>query len=173
MYTIPLCHKHTNQKRRNAPRRMDSSFALQPKTARTCSKRAARKAVSGYRPYSFSVSLGASPSMLPRTNRIPRKEFPSYPLRGIRVSSPLFSAIVYPREHGVRFSVVVSKKTAATAVVRNRIRRRLYAAVEPLVKTFTRGATIVLYPTINAEKAPLHILKREIAEVLRKQNMLS
>lgn len=111
--------------------------------------------------------------MLPRINRIPRKEFPVYPLRGIRVLSSLFSATIYPREHGVKFSVVVSKKTAVTAVVRNRIRRRLYAAVDPLIKTFTRGATIVLYPNINAEKTPLPLLRKEIVEVLRKQNMLS
>ena len=111
--------------------------------------------------------------MLPRKNRVSRKKFPVYPTKGLRISSSLFTAVVYPQEHDVAVSVVVSKKTAKTAVLRNRIRRRLYAAVEPFLKTFARGAIIVFYPNIKAGQVPLDILKNEVIEMLKKQNLVS
>lgn len=110
--------------------------------------------------------------MLPRNNRVSRKEFPVYPTRGFRVSSPLFTAAIYPREHGVGISVVVSKKTAKTAVLRNRIRRRLYATVAPFLKTFVHGSIIVFYPNINAGQVPIDILKNEVSEMLKKQKLI-
>lgn len=110
--------------------------------------------------------------MLPRKNRVSRKKFPVYPTKGLRISSSLFTAVVYPQEHDVAVSVVVSKKTAKTAVLRNRIRRRLYAAVEPFLTTFMRGAIIVFYPNINAGQSPHDTLKSEVSEMLRKQKLI-
>lgn len=51
-------------------------------------------------------------------------------VRGQSVHAPLFS-VYYARNRrrDYRMAVVVSKKTAKSAVVRNRIRRRLYEAV--------------------------------------------
>jgi len=52
-------------------------------------------------------------------------------VRGERVQLPLF-LVFYARNHkrqDYRMAVVVSKKTAKSAVTRNRIRRRLYESV--------------------------------------------
>lgn len=109
--------------------------------------------------------------MLPRKNRISRKEFPAYSKQGIRVFSPLFSAVIYPKEKGVNVSVVVSKKTASKAIVRNNLRRHFYAVVEMYLGKFSRGATIVFYPKTEAINAPFELLKNEVTQALRKVQM--
>ena len=110
--------------------------------------------------------------MLPRKNRIPRKEFPAYSKQGIRVFSPLFSAVIYPKEKGVNVSVVVSKKTAPKAVARNSLRRHFYAVAEMYLGKFSRGATIVFYPKAEALNTSFELLKNEIEQVLRKTHIL-
>ena len=111
--------------------------------------------------------------MLPQKNRIARKDFPTGPRQGFRVFSPLFSGVVHPQKGGgVRVSVVVSKKTAKTAVVRNSLRRRFYAAMSPYLASFSQGALIVLYPKIEAKKASYSILKTEVETALRHAKLL-
>lgn len=105
--------------------------------------------------------------MLPQKNRISRKDFPTGSRQGLRVFSPLFSGVVYPYTAGVRVSVVVSKKTAKTAVVRNNLRRRLYAAVTPFLKDMVYSALIVIYPKVEAKQAPFSVLQREVEAALR------
>ncbi|MHB1117972.1 MAG: ribonuclease P protein component [Minisyncoccota bacterium] len=106
--------------------------------------------------------------MLPKKNRIPRKDFPADRRQGFRVFSPLFSGVVYPSSYGVRVSVVVSKKTAKTAVVRNTMRRRMYAAITPFLKRFPRDVFVVLYPKAEVKQAPFSVLQKEIETALRK-----
>lgn len=110
--------------------------------------------------------------MLPRKNRISRKEFPVYSKQGIRVFSPLFSAVIYPKEKGVNVSVVVSKKTAPKAVVRNSVRRHFYAIIEQYLGKFSHGATIVFYPKTEALNASFDVLKTEITHALHKAQVL-
>jgi ribonuclease P protein component len=111
--------------------------------------------------------------MLPQKNRIPRKDFPTGPRQGSRVFSPLFSGVVHAqKESGVRVSVVVSKKTAKTAVVRNRLRRQFYTAMTPHLQSFSQGALVVLYPKLEAKKAPFSLLKAEIEKALHGAKLL-
>lgn len=111
--------------------------------------------------------------MLARTKRIPKSEFPSFKDKGIRFLSTLFSGTAYPSSVGTRVSVVVSKKTAKSAVERNRIRRRVYGAVEPYLLMVSRGARIIFYPKKEAKKAPASQLQKEIKEALQKIKLLS
>lgn len=110
--------------------------------------------------------------MLPRKNRISRKEFPAYSTQGIRVFSPLFTAVVYPKKQGVNVSVVVSKKTAPKAVVRNGVRRHYYAVIEGYLGKFSQGATIVFYPKTESLTASFDVLKTEITHALQKARVL-
>ena len=106
--------------------------------------------------------------MLPKKNRISRKDFPTGPRQGFRVFSPLFSGVVYPKDKGIlRVSVVVSKKTAKTAVVRNLLKRRFYSLIELYRKDFLQGAMIVFYPKMEAIKAPFSEIKTEFEKGLR------
>lgn len=110
--------------------------------------------------------------MLPRTHRISRKDFPAHTERGFRVYSPLFNATVYPTEKEVRVSVVVSKKTAKTAVARNRIRRRIYSVIELYLKKISHGSTIVIYPKAETKDASFELLKSEVEQALKKAHII-
>lgn len=110
--------------------------------------------------------------MLPKKNRIPRKDFPTASRQGSRVFSPLFSGVIHESQNEVRVSVVVSKKTAKTAVVRNALRRQVYTAVSPLLKDILRGALIVLYPKIQAKQAHPSVLRKEIETVFRNAKLV-
>lgn len=110
--------------------------------------------------------------MLPQKNRISRNDFPTGSRQGSRVFSPLFSGVIYPSKTGTRVAVVVSKKTAKTAVARNTLRRRFYATLAPYLKSFSQESLIVLYPKIEAKKSPFSMLKVEIEAMLRHTKLL-
>lgn len=104
------------------------------------------------------------PPMLPQKNRISRKDFPPYQKQAKRFSSPLFSGNIFTHQRNTQVSVVVSKKIAKTAVVRNKIRRRFYSAIAPYTKG-SHGSSIVLYPKIKTEEAPFSLLKSELGRM--------
>ncbi len=66
--------------------------------------------------------------MLPRKERLSRKEFNRFFSFGKKVHSASFTLVYAPHEE-LHVSVVVSKKVAPTAVVRNKVRRRVYDIV--------------------------------------------
>lgn len=109
----------------------------------------------------FNILSPISKPMLPKKNRIKRKDFPSSQRQANRISSPLFSGNIYRCQGNTQVSVVVSKKIAKTAVARNKIRRRFYSAVSPFIKD-SRGVFIVLYPKIKTEEVSFSLLKSEI-----------
>lgn len=103
--------------------------------------------------------------MLPKKNRISKKDFPSPQRRGFRVFSPFFSAIFYSHENSSkqnRVAIVVSKKTAKTAVSRNLLRRRFYNLIRPHLEKLLVPTVIVFYPKLEAGKADFTILESEI-----------
>ena len=110
--------------------------------------------------------------MLPRKNRISRKDFPTHKDRGNRVFLPLFTAVFYKGSMESRASVVVSKKTARTAVVRNKQRRRFYELLEPYFKTIKAPITVVVYPKTDALKASFSDLNIEIEKALKQAKVL-
>ena len=114
--------------------------------------------------------------MLPQKNRIPRKDFPSHKERGIRVFSPFFTAVFYKSlkadTKASRASIVVSKKTAKTAVVRNKQRRRFYELLAPYFKTIVAPITVIIYPKKDAEKTQFSILKVEIEKAIKQAGLI-
>lgn len=113
--------------------------------------------------------------MLPRINRISRKDFPAPKERGNRVFMPLFTAVLYKVTTGVkisRASVVVSKKTAKTAVVRNKLRRRFYELLQPYFKILQAPTTVVIYPKAEAIKASFSVLKDEVEKALKQAKVV-
>lgn len=120
--------------------------------------------------------------MLPSKNRISRKEFPAHKAQGIpnqlvrgsavKFFSPYFSAIFYNGAVESRASVVVSKKTAKTAVARNLLRRRFYDLLAPYFKTMSVPTTVVIYPKTEAINAQFSVLKIEIENALMKARLI-
>lgn len=111
--------------------------------------------------------------MLPQKNRIPKKEFPSFKNKGVRFLSPSFTGTIYPSTAGSRVSVVVSKKTAKSAVLRNRLRRVFYAAVEKYIPAFTSSVLIVLYPKKEAALEKTDDITKEIKKALQNTKVLT
>ena len=101
--------------------------------------------------------------MLPKRSRLTARELRALPRKGvIHISSPYFSARVVPTPgSGGKFAVVVSKKVARSAVARNTLRRRLYAALREvgMVSFPVRG---VIYMKKEAVKAPFSVLREAL-----------
>ena len=108
--------------------------------------------------------------MLPRKNRLSRKDFPSTSGGGVRAFSLYFSAVFYKSTKTIqklsRASVVVSKKTAKTAVIRNLLRRRFYEIISLYLETLVSPTTIVIYPKAGVQKIKFPELKVEVEKAL-------
>lgn len=80
-------------------------------------------------------------SMPPKHHRLSRKEFTNFFTTGRRYHSPTLT-LVYTPYHQFHGAVVVGKKVSPKAVVRNRVRRRVYAA---LYEAYTQQALTGVY----------------------------
>ncbi len=82
--------------------------------------------------------------MLPKKERLSRAAFSRFFSVGKRHHSPSFTMVYAPLE-ALHVSVVVSKKVSNRAVVRNKIRRRIYDIVRHYrAETGVRGVFIFL-----------------------------
>lgn len=90
-------------------------------------------------------------------------------MRGHTFRTPLFSLRLTPTPPHTppRFSVVVSKKTAKRSTDRHRLKRRIYAALEELLKTHAVSMNGVCYPTTLGMSAPFDVLQREFLKAFR------
>jgi ribonuclease P protein component len=78
--------------------------------------------------------------MLPRAHRLSRSLFPELQKSRKFKNTEHFSLKIAPSpKEGVHIAVSVSKRVAKSAVVRNRIRRRAYAAIYPKLGTVRPG----------------------------------
>ncbi len=79
-----------------------------------------------------------------------------------------------PREKGYRVAVVVSRKVSKSAVVRNRIRRRIYELVRVQLDTLTEPYDLVftVYDAAVAELSHSR-LSQSVTDCLRKAGVLA
>lgn len=114
--------------------------------------------------------------MLPKSGRISRKSFDLLLKKGFLVSSPLFSAraVAVRPEIGTncRFSVVVSKKTANKAYLRNRLRRVSYSVFEESGLKTIPGFCVAVFLKKPAVLVPTNKFRMELADFLRKIEVL-
>lgn len=94
----------------------------------------------------------------------------------VTVRGPLFAlkAMKNPKRGSYRLAVVVSKKVNKSAVVRNRIRRRLYEAVRQLEADITQPHDIVLtvfHSSVTDE--PAQSLARQVKKQLTDAGVLA
>jgi ribonuclease P protein component len=86
--------------------------------------------------------------MLPRSKRLSVPLFTNALAHGKIAHSPLFTARILKtadsKSAETRFSAVISKKIAKTAVERNKFRRRIYAALRTLDVKIKQGFHIIL-----------------------------
>ena len=98
--------------------------------------------------------------MLSKKNRISKHGFPEVNIRGFRVFSHSFTAVFYKNTEEKRVAVVVSKKMAKTAVVRNRLRRRAYEGISPSLQ-LSPTTIVVVFPKKELQSTNFLDLKTE------------
>jgi ribonuclease P protein component len=95
--------------------------------------------------------------------------------QGISVRGPIGSLHVYVDSKRPQFkvAVVVSKKVHKSAVVRNRIRRRVYELVRNAHPNMRAQAELV-FTVYQVEVAmmPAAVLKKEVDDLLKRANLL-
>jgi ribonuclease P protein component len=96
--------------------------------------------------------------MLNRSSRLTTKQFNEVMKNGKVVHSAFFMARMSSPAESTRISAVTPVKIAKKAVLRNKMRRRTYAAVRPLLAGISFTAHIILIA-----KAPLLLIEESAA----------
>ena len=111
--------------------------------------------------------------MIPKKSRINREDFEKMMKMGRLCNGGLFS-LRFLKNTGksTHFSVVVSKKVAKTAVLRNKIRRRGYSIFQKVQKELKNNGFIILFAKKGAEKATFAETEAQIQEILKKAKIL-
>ncbi len=126
--------------------------------------------------------------MLPKAQRVTKTLFPELLGKGVFCSSATFSARLLASPT-LKCSVVVSKKAAGTAVLRNRLKRRFAAALENVLAKARKndsleapfmGAFFVKVPVVKtakgaagqAKEASLPEIEAEILALLKKVKLV-
>lgn len=101
--------------------------------------------------------------MLSKKERVSRLTFQKRPARTGRF---IYGSIKGFEGHPSG-AVVVSKKVCKTAPERNKLRRRIYSIIRPLIRTGALTNVVVVYPNALALTAPFQELKKELEKALR------
>ncbi|MEI6345639.1 MAG: ribonuclease P protein component [bacterium] len=126
--------------------------------------------------------------MLPKTQRVTKTLFPELLGKGVFCSSATFSARLLSSPT-LKCSVVVSKKAAGTAVLRNRLKRRFAAALENVLSVVQKngslkapfmgaffvkvvGGKAVKGAVGGAKEVPLPEIEAEILALLKKVKLV-
>ena len=113
--------------------------------------------------------------MLPKKFRLSREEFKNVMKDGEMASGKLMGIlIVGKKEEGRRkkeltkAGIIVSKKLSNKAVVRNKLKRRLRAALQIILPEINSQLHFVILPNRRAIEATVEELKNEIVNILQK-----
>ncbi len=110
--------------------------------------------------------------MLPSSKRLSTALFKEVITKGKHLHSPLFVLRAIKTEGLSRFSVSVPKKVAKTAVLRNKLRRRFYSALNPLFVEIKPGIHGVFIVKETILKAHFKSLSTELREFFVKSGLL-
>lgn len=111
--------------------------------------------------------------MVPKNNRINRENFEKVMKKGGFVNSSLFSLRFTKKlEKSTCFSIVVAKKIAKTAVLRNKIRRRAYSILKKLTRNLESPYFIILFSKKGVETASFEETRTDIESLLKKAKIL-
>lgn len=105
--------------------------------------------------------------MVPTSLRIRRADFPAVIKAGRRQHGQFVTAVCILGTTP-QVSVVVSKKVAKRAVDRNRLRRRVYGAVERFLQTSPLAATVIFLVKPEAKTATRLDFAADVADLLAK-----
>lgn len=109
--------------------------------------------------------------MIPKKNRLRRSSVKYTLKKGHKISSEFF-VIKYlnTKSKENRFSVSVSLKTAAGAVERNKLRRRIYSIIEKLKLDFPTKLNMVIIVKKPAAELTFEELTEKLKDIMKKNH---
>ncbi len=110
--------------------------------------------------------------MLPRKKRLTTELFDQIMSSGRIFNSPLFTLRAIKTKEKSRFSVVASKKIFKTAVLRNKIRRRVYAQIEKLSPRIQGGFNGIFLAKQIVEKSSPEAISSELENLFVKTGII-
>lgn len=110
--------------------------------------------------------------MLGRSNRLTTELFKEIMEKGHGFHSPFFLLKLQKSDDLSRFGVSVPKKVAKTAVLRNKLRRRVYTVIRNLEDRIERGLLVVLVLKIGSEALKMDELFKEIEKIFVKSGVI-
>ncbi len=110
--------------------------------------------------------------MLPAKKRLSVPLFTTALTQGKIVHSPLFTARIWKTTGDSRFSAVVSKKIAKTAVLRNKFRRRIYSVLGRNMESVKAGFHIILLAKPTIIKTELKDIASDLENLFVKSSLL-
>lgn len=114
--------------------------------------------------------------MLPLRQRITKKEEFEHVFRSkktIRAQSPLFTLYVVPSEEiNSRFGFVVGTKVSKKATARNKLKRRMRAAVARAIPAIKKRVDAVLVARSQGEKATFQEIEKTITNLLHTARLI-
>jgi len=113
--------------------------------------------------------------MLPRKLKIPKSLIPLVIKSGKSNRSPSLMIRVLEKKEleSSLFTVVIAKKVSKKATDRNLIKRRIYNAIRFYLRTIKPGFMFLIMPQNESLKTNLEGFKKEINEMLIKNNLLN
>ena len=110
--------------------------------------------------------------MLPKRSRLTKQNIESLK-HARRSKSAHFLVIygVYAETDGPKVAFSASKKVAKGAVVRNRLRRRGYAAIEGLLPRFSAKTLVLIVYSTPLLETPLEEMTAELDSVFKKAGL--
>jgi len=75
-------------------------------------------------------------------------------------------------QEAAKVSAVAPVRVGKTAVLRNRIRRRIYEAAEPLVKKLSKGHRVVIFAKTPAIEAEVGDMTSDLQDIFVKTRLL-
>jgi ribonuclease P protein component len=112
--------------------------------------------------------------MLARNRRVSKNSFSLFkgPIKNF-YSGPLSIRVAKnPKAEPTRLSVVVSKKIASSAVVRNRIRRKILGVAREFVLKSKPGFVCLVYPKIEVDNLPSGDLRTHLKNIFSSVGLL-
>lgn len=106
--------------------------------------------------------------MLPKHSRLTKETIERHLIRARRLKTSRFLVLYtgIPQILGPQVSFTASKKVAASAVLRNKLRRRGYAAMKPLIPRLSPDSALLISYTTPDYKAPIAELTAELEKAL-------
>ena len=111
--------------------------------------------------------------MLPKRSRVTSETIEKHLIRARRLKTATFLVMyeVAPTVKGPQVSVTASKKVAPTAVMRNKLRRRAYTALAPLLSGLPKTAAVLVSYTACDVQTSIADLRAELQDAFLKAKL--